>query len=271
MGELQKVTPLPIKKPVITKTYQEEQATECSLCNDTEFIILDNNTVGYCECRKQKELQRRIKSSTIDPANMKVAFENYRIMPHNKKMYECVTEYAKNFDEIKGTQNNSLGFLAVVGEATIKAANMRERQQLMAEHNNFGLGKTHLQTALALDLIHCGYTVLMVNDADVIAELRAAQFEGEINNKIANMADVDLLIWDDLGKSKYTDWVQTQVYQIINQRYRSGLPIVFSSNEDSETLAEKVGGAAVSRLYSMCRGRWIESEGPDYRLGNDRS
>jgi DNA replication protein DnaC len=236
------------------------------MCNDTEFIILDNNTVGYCSCRKQKELQRRIKSSMIDPAMKGVSFENYQVMPHNRVMYECITDYARNFDQIRGERNNSLGFLAVVGEMSIKSASITERQKLMAEHNNFGLGKTHLQSALAMYLINRGIAVLMVNDADVIAELRESQFTGEIGNKLAEIMNAELLIWDDLGKSKYKEWAQTQVYQIINHRYRHGLPIVFSSNEDSETLTEKIGGASVSRLYQMCRGRWIEVEGPDYRL-----
>lgn len=202
----------------------------------------------------------------IDPAMKGATFESYKVMSHNRLMHETITEYAQGFDRIRGEANNGLGCLAVVGEMTIKAANMFERQQLMARHNNFGLGKTHLQSALAMHLINQGVKVLMVNDADVIAELREAQFTGESSNKLAEINNADLLIWDDLGKAKYTDWAQTQVYQIVNLRYRNKLPIVFSSNEDTETLSEKVGGATVSRLYSMCRVRWIEVEGPDYRL-----
>lgn len=238
----------------------------CNKCNDTEFVILSNNTVGFCGCRKQKELQRRVKSSMIDPANLNATFENFKVLHHNRIMYECITGYARDFERIRGEKNNSIGFLALVGEMTIKAANMVDRQKLMAEHNNFGLGKTHLQSALAMHLINRGVAVLMVNDADVIAELREAQFTNEIGSKLSEIMNADLLIWDDLGKSKYKEWAQTQVYQIINHRYRHGLPIAFSSNEDPETLAEKIGGATVSRLYQMCRGRWLEVEGPDYRL-----
>lgn len=202
----------------------------------------------------------------IDPANKGATFENYVVMPYNREMYDCILDYASNFGEIRSQKNNSLGCLAVVGEMTIKAASMFDRQQLLKEHNNFGLGKTHLQSAMAMHLINQGVAVLMVNDADVINELRDSQFTEEINNKLSDIQNADLLIWDDLGKVKYTPWVQDKVYQIINYRYRNGLPIVFSSNEDTETLSEKVGGATVSRLYSMCRGRWIEVEGPDFRL-----
>lgn len=202
----------------------------------------------------------------VDPTMAAATFEGYKIMPHNKAMYECITQYARDFEILRGERSNSLGIMAVVGEMTIKAAGIEEQQRLLTQHNNFGLGKTHLQSALAIELLNRGVRVLMVNDADILAELREAQFTNEISNKMAEIMNAELLIWDDMGKSNYKEWAKNQVYQVINHRYRNGLPIVFSSNEDSETLCFKIGGATVSRLYHMCRGRWIEVEGPNYRL-----
>ena len=148
-----------------------------------------------------------------------------------------------------------------------------KRLHLKAQHNSYGLGKTHLLCAVALILLKRGVQVLMVNDTDIMAELRQAQLEDDpsrFEKLIHSIEEVELLIWVDLGKAKSTEWVLNQYYRIINYRiinyrYRMALPICFSTNEDMESLSDKIGDAATSRLSSICRGRLITCEGPDFR------
>jgi DNA replication protein DnaC len=109
----------------------------------------------------------------------------------------------------------------------------------------------------------------MVNDTDIVAELRQGQFADDTDrfeNVIQGLENAELLIWDDLGKAKTMEWVLNQYYRVINFRYRKGLPTCFSTNEDRDTLAERIGDATASRLFAMCRGRLVLCEGPDYRL-----
>lgn len=65
---------------------------------------------------------------------------------------------------------------------------------------------------------------------------------------------------------KYTPWVQDRSTRSSITDTGTTLTVVFGTNKDMETLSEKVGKAVVNRLYSIYRGRWIEVEGPDYRL-----
>lgn len=225
----------------------------------------------YCECRKQRIVERQIKSSMIDPNFSGATFSNYK--PVNEitaKMLDMAREYAEYFPTIRHERHNGLGFTAVVGESKLNLLrDPLKKDELKKRHNSYGLGKTHLQTAIAMHLLKQGVQVLMVNDTDIVAELRQGQFaeDQEYYERIIHRLEtVELLIWDDLGKAKTTEWVINQYYRVINYRYRKRLPICFSTNEDMDSLADKIGDATASRLFAICRGRLITCEGPDYRL-----
>ena len=248
----------------------EEKSYRCSKCQDLEFVHLGDGLFTYCECRKQRIIERRIKSSQIPLAFRGATFDNYQVLPHNNTMLDFARSYAAQFETLRQEKHNGLGFMAKIGESSINRVRDPERRStLKAKHNSYGLGKTHLLTALAFHLLQKGVQVLMVNDADLVAELRQGQFaedHQQFEKLINTIEQVELLIWDDLGKAKTSEWVLNQYYRIINYRYRMGLPLCFSSNENLDSLSEKIGDASASRLFSMCQGRLLLCQGPDYRL-----
>ena len=84
--------------------------------------------------------------------------------------------------------------------------------------------------------------------------------------------EADVLVLDELGASKPTDWVRDTMMQIINTRYNDKRVTIFTTNysdsrkrdEDSaEILEDRVGVALRSRLYEMCK--TVVIEGEDYR------
>jgi len=166
--------------------------------------------------------------------------------------------------------NKNLGFIAVVGEQRLRELPAGERAEAKRQHNNFGVGKTHLQIALAKRLIKDGFNVLVVSDVTFMDELTQAKRmndEGETLNRLLQSAiDADVLVWDDIGKAKWSEAKEALYYQIINERYRKQKPIVFNSNEDRGTLSEKIGYAAASRLIGQCGPYLLEVEGEDFRL-----
>lgn len=137
-------------------------------------------------------------------------------------------------------------------------------------YNSFGLGKTHLQIGAAKELINRGHPVLIVSDVmlmDELAQARAADDgSAEFNRILRQVIQYDVLVWDDIGKSNPSEFKRSMYFQIINERYKARRPILFSSNEDMETLADRIGDGALSRLFGMARGRIYRVEGPDYRL-----
>ncbi|RID87079.1 DNA replication protein [Peribacillus asahii] len=261
---------------------------ECPACRDTEFIFYteykdENDKHGIqmarpCECRERKAWKRRFKQSMIPDEFTNANFKNYQQFDDiQKQMYDTTLEYLKHFRmDVEDNQKNktipyqNFGLVAVFGEQRLKELPPSERSAMKQKHNNFGIGKTHLQIALAKHLIKEGFNVLVVSDVVFIEELMQAKMmkdEGETYNRLLhNTLTADVLIWDDIGKVNWTEARERMYYTIINERYRKQKPIVFNSNEDRGTLAEKIGYAAASRLIGQAEAFLIEAEGTDYRL-----
>jgi DNA replication protein DnaC len=256
---------------------------ECSQCKDTEFIFYTDEQ-GYefakpCECRERKAWKRRFKQALIPDEFIHANFENFkRSTQYQQDMYDATISYLNEFAVIKhedGTtkkimSDKNLGFIAKVGEQRLRELPIGERSVVKQQHNNFGVGKTHLQIALAKRLIKDGFNVLVVSDVTFMDELIQAKMmndEGETLDRLLHSAiHADVLIWDDIGKAKWSEAKEALYYQIINERYRKQRPIVFNSNEDRGTLSEKIGYAAASRLIGQCGPYLLEVEGEDFRL-----
>ena len=82
-----------------------------------------------------------------------------------------------------------------------------------------------------------------------------------INDKIKTE---NILLLDDLGAEKQTDWVLEILYRLINYRYEQMLPTFFSSNYSLQELSEKIGDRVVSRIVEKCD--IVKIEGEDRRL-----
>jgi DNA replication protein DnaC len=260
-----------------------EDEYECSQCRDTEFIFYKDDQ-GYefakpCECRERKAWKRRFKQALIPDEFIHANFENFkRSTQYQQDMYDATISYLNEFAVIKheeGTtkkimSDKNLGFIAKVGEQRLRELPIEERSVVKQQHNNFGIGKTHLQIALAKRLIKDGFNVLVVSDVSFMDELIQAKMmndEGETLNRLLYSAiHADVLVWDDIGKAKWSEAKEALYYQIINERYRKQKPIVFNSNEDRGTLSEKIGYAAASRLIGQCGSYLLEVEGEDFRL-----
>lgn len=246
----------------------------CPKCKDTGLIVNGWDAVE-CSCNEQRKLNARMKNAMIPEEFENARFDNYkRDIPVRQVLYESMVSYLKVFEQIKDTSVNSIGFIAVFGEQKLREIkNKAMRAELKKKHNNFGLGKTHLQVAAAKWLIKRGYPVLMVSDVTLMADLSAAKAysdEGEELNRILGaVIQAPVLVWDDIGKAKSTETRLDLYYEIINARYKARRPIIFSSNEDQETLTEKIGDAAASRLFGMSKDFLYAVEGPDYRLSGE--
>ena len=85
-------------------------------------------------------------------------------------------------------------------------------------------------------------------------------------------SSVDLLIIDDLGKEKPTEWVLEKLFLIVNNRYNNYLPIIITTNYNRNQLRERLCvnknysmvDSIILKLYEMCGG--IEIKDDDHRM-----
>jgi DNA replication protein DnaC len=87
---------------------------------------------------------------------------------------------------------------------------------------------------------------------------------------LAPVYETEVLVLDELGAVKPTDWVRETMMQIIGTRYNERRLTIFTTNyadarrrPAEETLEERIGVRLRSRLYEMCT--TVVMEGEDYR------
>lgn len=261
---------------------------ECEDCNDEGVLFSHTEETGDgykydmykpCHCIERKAWKRRFESAFIPEEFTRANFENYQRQTETQQaMFEMTKNYLTRFPDksIGAIGVNNYGLIAVIGEQRIHLMPPEVRAEAKVQHNNFGVGKTHLQIALSKQLIKNGLNVLVISDVSFMDEMmnaRMMQDGSETFNKLLQgVMDADVLVWDDIGKARPTEAKEALYYNIINERYKKQRPIVFNSNEDRGTLAERIGYAASSRLIGSCYDAetdtdfLLEVEGEDWRL-----
>lgn len=116
-----------------------------------------------------------------------------------------------------------------------------------------GTGKTFLASCIANELIDNGIPCLVTNFARIINTIQG-MYEGK-QKYLDSLNEFDLLVIDDLGIERNTEYVNELVYNIIDARYRSGKPMIITTNLKYSDLyhAEDTSKARIySRIIEMC-------------------
>lgn len=144
-------------------------------------------------------------------------------------------------------------------------------------YGNSGTGKTHLTACICNELINAFHQCLFTNFFEVSKLIRSTygsntKAEGVINR----ICEIDFLFIDDLGtellkKNGEDNWLQEQVFDIINKRYNNKKPTIFSSNHSLNELIEQRGmmEKTVDRIMEMSTAI-IRVNGQSYRAKNRR-
>ena len=116
-----------------------------------------------------------------------------------------------------------------------------------------GTGKSYFAGCIANALMEQEVPVCMTNFATILGDL-AASFEGR-NEYISRLCSYPLLILDDFGMERGTEYGLEQVYSVIDSRYRSGKPLIATTNLTLEELQhpqDTPHARIYDRLTSMC-------------------
>jgi DNA replication protein DnaC len=140
-----------------------------------------------------------------------------------------------------------------------------------------GVGKTHLAVALLKGVIkEKGDDCLFYDFRDLLREIQASWNSVSQTSELEVLRPVleaKVLVLDELGANKPTDWVRDTIAHIINCRYNDKKLTIFTSNyldttrsHKEESLTDRIGIRLRSRLFEMCR--VIEMDGEDFRKEN---
>jgi len=144
-----------------------------------------------------------------------------------------------------------------------------------------GVGKTHLAIGILKEAIrHKGARGFFFETRDLLRMVRDTynQTVEETEMEVLEpVLEADLLVLDDLGSEKTSEWVQETLGLVVNTRYNKNLPTIFTSNLDDTlpntdllSFTYQLGSRTRSRLKEMCD--WVRMDGFDVReIGIDAS
>lgn len=209
------------------------------------------NTRKQLEKNKENQikLESLIKNSLMDTSFYEKTFVAWDFKKGSKKMYSLGVKYVEKFQEVK---KEGIGLLI---------------------HGEPGNGKTYLCCCIANALLQKYVPVICVSINGLLSRIKETynkwgeEAEADI---LRGLGRADLLIIDDMGTENPTDWSRSTIYNIIDSRYRSKLPLIITTNLEIDTsktdgvLAEMYGRRTEDRIFEMCTP--VKNTGKNIRL-----
>jgi DNA replication protein DnaC len=236
------------------KDYQQSRinnlfATVLNHACDIEIVGDDGGVYDTSldkEYREKERIEEEQRDKVRHNEEVNRLYEMSR-MPHSKKnkftfdAYKCNKDNAKTLEIIK---NYKSGFLTICGST--------------------GLGKTHLAIAIGREFCKEEEYVMYYQVEELMDTLRHSydKDNGEnFSEKIDELETQDLLILDDFGTQKNTDWVLSKLDTIIDSLYINEKNLIVTSNLSLKAMGE-ISPRIASRLSS---GKVVTLVGNDYR------
>lgn len=128
-----------------------------------------------------------------------------------------------------------------------------------------GTGKTHMAYAIFRTERYYGHKPIFYGVADLCVAISESGSAQSLNPRFVEKVrqNPEMLVLDDLGAERLTDWVFQGLYRIIDYREKNELPTVITSNLSLAQVADKFSDRIASRLSG---GTVIEFTGEDKRL-----
>jgi DNA replication protein DnaC len=227
----------------------------CEICDDTGWKTTTVDGIARvtrCDCYRQAAAARITTESEIPARYRHCDLDGFH--DYNDSLSKAVGRARRFVEEFPNVDRG----LALLGPP--------------------GLGKTHLAIACLRFGAHLkGLRGLFFDTRQLLRRIR--QTYDPVTRRTEDERDLvdgimraDLLVLDDLGAERATEWVEEMLHLIVNTRYNERRPTIVTTNypveapahaRHAETLVERVGFRIHSRLHEMCE--FLEYEGADFR------
>lgn len=118
-----------------------------------------------------------------------------------------------------------------------------------------GLGKTFLSACIARTVADNGFSVVYDTAGKLFSDFEAVKFGGNQQDLTRKYLQCDLLIIDDLGTEMTTQFTQSVLYRVLNDRLLENRPVIVSTNLSDQALRQRYSAPIASRLlgaFEVC-------------------
>ncbi len=204
-----------------------EPRYECSLCHDTGYS--DGN---MCTCMKKALVMAGIEASGLGELVRTQSFESFSLDYYTGADRENVR---RNRDALRSYAEGFCG--------------KGDKSWLLMGAT--GLGKTHLSSSVATEVIKRGFDVIYVSAASMFSVFEKQRFGGGDTGDMSvdDFYDTSLLIIDDLGTEVTNQFTLSCLYNIINTRMINGRSSIINTNLEKDELRRRYSDRIISRLF----------------------
>ena len=231
--------------PAVTDSNSSDEL--CPICFGSGMEIVTGKGARTCVCQQQGANSNLLEKAKLPRRYLSCHFNSYK--PTNESQ-EIALGYAMSFTKNFPAVDRGILFSGPVG-----------------------VGKTHLAVSILIGLSERGFRCLFYEFGSLLKEIQDSYNSNTKSSELAVLApalNTPVLVLDELGASKPTDWVRDTMAHIINTRYNNDKVTIFTTNYPDErskpaeeTLEDRVDVRVRSRLYEMCK--TLEMNGTDYR------
>ena len=203
----------------------------CENCRDTGY-----KEGMRCECMKQL-----LKKYTTEEINSHCSIDLHDFSEFRLDYYSTTSKVPNEDPRAKMSM--------ILDQARAYAASFDENAGSLLFIGRTGLGKTFLSSCIAKELIEKGSNVVYGSLLKLMRQVENEHFQRAEGDTMSILLEADLLILDDLGAEFQTQFTDTVLYEILNERMNNHRPMIISTNLNANELNQKYNDRIISRIF----------------------